>query len=285
MPPCLRVLGGFLVVRAAAATKSFLVCPALQVSQQGPWTGQGATRDARGRGCGPAQVARERARAPEQAEVRARAGRRRPQRARPRRWRPPLYAAGAPAGERSVRAPGCGRRAARGPGAPHRRGSHLGSCRRALRTERLVRRRVGVGRGAGPGRGGSLTGRFRGAGGRRQLLQEAHGHFQDVRLLQLGVAGALRPATKERGRERTRKAELRQAAVGTALLPGAGCRARRGPQGVSLAPAAQTLAPGSRKGDPAGASRPPRSAPQSRTPSPAPARSAQHSPPCPAAAG
>lgn len=155
MPPCLRVLGGFLVVRAAAATKSFLVCPVLRVSQQGPWTGQGATRDARGRGCGPAQVARERARAPEQAEVRARAGRRRPQRARPRRWRPPLSAAGAPAGERSVRAPGCGRRAARGPGAPHRRGSHLGSCRRALRTERLVRRRVGVGRGAGPGRGGA----------------------------------------------------------------------------------------------------------------------------------
>lgn len=52
-------------------------------------------------------------------------------------------------------------------------------------------------RGAGLGRDGSLTGRRGRAGGRRQLLQEAHGHFQYVRLLQLRVAGALRPATRE----------------------------------------------------------------------------------------
>lgn len=55
--------------------------------------------------------------------------------------------------------------------------------------------RCGAGRGAGPRRGGPLTGRCRGAGGR------GYGHFQDVRLLQLRATGAPRPATTERGRD------------------------------------------------------------------------------------
>ena len=196
-----------------------------------PWTGQGTTRAARGLGPEEAQVVRARA------AGRARAGRRSPPRARRRGWRWPPSGASAPAGERSRRAPGRGRRVARGPGAPGRLGSPRGSCRRALRTESGVRR--GVERGARatePGRGGagSLTGRCRRAGGRRQLLQEAHGHFQDVRFLQLREAGALRPATKERDRERD-KQDRPPAGCREYRAPRSWCRACRSPRWVGSA--------------------------------------------------
>lgn len=129
-----------------------------------------------------------------------------PQGARRRGRRRTLSAAGVPAAERPARAPGRHGRAARGSGAPGRRHSPRGSRRRALRRERRVRREArGAGQGwAGRGAGGwagSLTGDCRRAGGCRQLLQEAHRHFQDIRLLQLRAAGALRPGTRERDGE------------------------------------------------------------------------------------
>lgn len=153
---------------------------------------------------------------------RALAGRRGPQSARRRGWRWPPSGAGVPAGERSRQAPGRGTWVALEPGAPGTLGSPRGNCRRVLRTESGVRR--GLERwaqAAGPGGGGvgSLTGRRRRAGGRRQLLQEAHGHFQDVRFLQFRVAGALCQATKERDRE-THKQDR----------PPAGCREHRAPR-------------------------------------------------------
>lgn len=137
-----------------------------------------------------------------QAAGKALAGCKGHQSAHRRRWRWPPSGAGVPAGERSRQAPGRGRWVAREPGAPGRLGSPRGSCRRVLRTESGVRRGLEP-LAVGPGRDGvgSLTGRRRRAGGRRQLLQEAHGHFQDVRFLQLRIAGALRRATKERDRE------------------------------------------------------------------------------------
>lgn len=182
----------------AVATKSFLCPPSLHEprSQQGRWTGQGATRAARGGGRRVVQAARERG----QAAGKARARRRSPQRPRRQEWRRLPSAAGVPASGRRRRAPARGRRAPRGSSAPGRPGSPHGSCRRALRVERRVRRGVrhGVrGEEQGGGRAGSLTGRCPRAGGRRQLLQEAHGHFQDVRLLQLRVAGTLLPAPEK----------------------------------------------------------------------------------------
>lgn len=134
-------------------TKSFFSPSSLQVplSQQGRWTGQGATTAARGLGDKVAQAARAWGRA----AGRAREGHRSPQRSRRQGWRRPPSAADAPTGERSRQAPGRGRLAARGSVAPGRRGSPRGSCPGALREEKTVRRGVRRGtRGAGQGWGG-----------------------------------------------------------------------------------------------------------------------------------
>lgn len=90
-----------------------------------------------------------------------------------------------------------------------------------------------MGRGA-RGRAGaeSLTGRCPGPGGRRLVLQEAHGHFQDIRLLQLRVAGALCPATRESDRKTDNQDTSPAGCLSTAILPGAGCPARSGPRWV-----------------------------------------------------
>lgn len=94
-----------------------------------------------------------------------------------------------------------------------------------------------MGRSAGRGARGragaeSLTGLCPGAGGRRLVLQEAHGHFQDIRLLQLRVAGALRPATRERDRKTDNQDSSPAGCLSPAILPGAGRPARNGPRRV-----------------------------------------------------
>lgn len=168
-----------------------------------------------------------------QAAGRARVGHWGPQRVRCRGWRRPPSGAGAPTGGRSEQAPGHGKQVARGPGVPDKLGSLRGSCRRTLRAESG---REAPGRVRGTGR---TAGRGRGRGG------VTHWALPSGRRTQAAPAGSARsfpgcppsPASSSESsapRQQSRQTDLRQAAMSTPPLPGAGCLPHSGPRWVGL---------------------------------------------------